>query len=134
VLFTQLRPLSSHCSSMADALRILLCMSRENLPHGFLLTLRLQTSKPIPSSQVSTDSQSSLNSFHPFYNFHFASLNCIAYGDTCSENDIPLFPTFILFKNGEMTKTFTGERSMEGLSAFVEEALESIRPGSRPKG
>jgi len=39
-----------------------------------------------------------------------------------------------LFKDGEQVKSTTGDRTMEKLSAFVEECLEIIRPGSRPVG
>ena len=44
------------------------------------------------------------------------------------------YPTFSLYKNGEFLKVFAGHKDMAGLSAFVEETLEAVRPGSRPKG
>ncbi|KAI9678363.1 MAG: hypothetical protein M1817_006310 [Caeruleum heppii] len=91
------------------------------------------TSKPIAPSKSSKDTQSSLNSFHPFYNFHFASLDCVAFGSTCEKHDIGAFPTFVLYKHGEFVKKFTGAKNMDTLSHFIEESLEAIRPGSRPK-
>lgn len=74
-----------------------------------------------------------MNAFQGFYNFHFASLNCIAYGDTCTKHDVKAWPTLLLYKNGELVEKFTGEKKMGGLSEFVEQKLEAIRPGSRPK-
>ncbi|KAI9783512.1 MAG: hypothetical protein M1839_003682 [Geoglossum umbratile] len=85
------------------------------------------TSKPFHSSQPS------LNSFHLYYNFHFANLDCVAYGSTCEAHKVHNFPTFSLFKNGELVKSLESKRTIPELSAFVEETLESIKPGSRPK-
>ena len=93
----------------------------------------IQTSKAVPSAHQSANSQASLNSFQPYYNFHFASLDCIAYGDTCSTHKIGAYPTFMLYKEAQHVKTFEGKKDMESLSHFIEEILESIRPGSRPK-
>lgn len=84
------------------------------------------------ASKKSTDSQD-LNSFHRYYDFHFVSLDCVAFGDACSKHDVNAFPTFSLYNNGKFVKKFEGHKDMAGLSAFVEEALETIRPGSRPK-
>lgn len=39
----------------------------------------------------------------------------------------------MLYKGGEEVKRFTGTKDSDGISHFVEEQLESIRPGSRPK-
>ena len=88
------------------------------------------TSKPVPGEKAST---SDMNTFSRYYDFHFGSVDCIAYGDLCSKNDITAFPTFLLFKGGERIRKFEGKKDMAGLSAFVEENLESVRPGSRPK-
>ena len=93
----------------------------------------LQTSKAVPSSHESANVQASLNAFQPYYNFHFGSLNCVAFGDICSDHKIEAFPTFLLFKEGEFVKKFEGKKDMESLSHFVEEVLETIRPGSRSK-
>jgi protein disulfide-isomerase len=40
----------------------------------------------------------------------------------------------MLYKDGELQKKFEGARDLKSLSAFVEETLETIRPGSRPIG
>ncbi|KAI9756788.1 MAG: hypothetical protein M4579_003705 [Chaenotheca gracillima] len=91
------------------------------------------TTQPVPSSSQSSDHQTSLNSFQKYYNFHFGRLDCITYGDACDKHDIRLFPTFSLYKDGKFVKDYTGPKTMEGLSAFIEETLESTKPGSRPK-
>ncbi|KAI9840764.1 MAG: hypothetical protein M1838_003925 [Thelocarpon superellum] len=100
---------------------------------GFTLYEFYYTSKPIGSSKSSIDSQSSLNAFHPYYNFHFGSLDCVAFGAACEQHGVHSFPTFILYKDGSMVKKYDGDKTMQGLSAFIEDTLESIRPGSRPK-
>ncbi|KAL8648387.1 MAG: hypothetical protein Q9210_005015, partial [Variospora velana] len=89
------------------------------------------TSQPVSSSKPA-DTKTSLNSFERYYDFHFASIDCIAYGDACSKHEITAFPTFSLYKDTKFVKKFDGHKDMAGLSAFVEETLESVRPGSRP--
>lgn len=89
------------------------------------------TSKPVPAGKKQSDSD--MNSFTRYYDFHFGSVDCIAYGDLCGKHEITAFPTFLLFKDGKIMKKYETKKDMAGLSAFVEEALESIRPGSRPK-
>ena len=39
---------------------------------------------------------------------------------------------FLLFKDGQIVKKFEGKKTMAGLSEFLEETLDSIKPGSRP--
>lgn len=76
-----------------------------------------------------------MNSFTGFYDFHFASMNCLAYRDLCIKLDVKYFPTFALYHDGELVEQYQGTKSMEGLSKFLEEKLELIRPGSRsPNG
>lgn len=89
------------------------------------------TSKPVPAGKNPSESDS-LNTFTRYYDFHFGSLDCIAYGDTCTKHDVNAFPTFFLYKDGKFLKKFEGKKDMAGLSAFIEETLESTRPGSRP--
>lgn len=91
------------------------------------------TSKPIKSVSVSSEPSSTSN-FTTYYNFHFGSLNCDAYGSACIEHNIKAYPTFIFFKNGKETGRIEGSREMETLSDFIESQLELIQPGSRPKG
>ncbi|KAI9784066.1 MAG: hypothetical protein M1835_003657 [Candelina submexicana] len=117
--------------NMADTLRVLLRMSTTSRIHPKLIVS--QTSKPVPSTQQTTDIQTSLNTFHAYYKFHFASLDCIAFGSACSAHEVNAYPSFLLYKNGQFVKKFTGAKDLASLSGFVEETLESIRPGSRPK-
>ncbi|KAL1885708.1 hypothetical protein Plec18167_001203 [Paecilomyces lecythidis] len=96
----------------------------------------VKTSDPLSTSTAkSADTQSSLNSFHGFYNFHFANINCLSYGDFCSQRlNIKFWPTFNLYHNGEFVDQYGGKKNtIEGLSQFIEEKLELIRPGSRPR-
>ena len=89
------------------------------------------TSKPVPAGKKPSESE--LNTFTRYYDFHFGSLDCIAYGDACTKHDVGAFPTFSLYKDGKFFKKFEGKKDMAGLSAFIEDTLESTRPGSRPK-
>ncbi|KAK5144878.1 hypothetical protein LTR04_001448 [Oleoguttula sp. CCFEE 6159] len=91
------------------------------------------TSKPVAASQESPDSQSSLNSFSRYYNFKFAKVDCVAFGTACSKKNVHSFPTVVLFKDGKEVKTSVGAKDLASMSKFVEDTLESIRPGSRPK-
>ncbi|EHK99924.1 hypothetical protein M7I_4179 [Glarea lozoyensis 74030] len=75
-----------------------------------------------------------MNTFTAFYKFHFGSVDCIAYGSLCSAHNVGAFPTFILYKDGEEVKRFTGAKKIKPISDFVEDTLEAIRPGSRPAG
>ncbi len=75
-----------------------------------------------------------MNTFTAYYNFHFGNVDCIAFGTACTDHGVQSFPTFVLYKNGEEVKRFVGTKDMKGLSDFVEDALETIRPGSRPIG
>ncbi|KAM5432401.1 putative protein disulfide-isomerase [Microsporum ferrugineum] len=95
------------------------------------------TSNPLLSSTAkkAADTEKSLNSFHGYYGFHFASLNCAAYADKCEELGIAGFPRFVLYYQGKPFDTFSNEKKgMEELSSFIEDKLESIKPGSRPRG
>jgi protein disulfide-isomerase len=75
-----------------------------------------------------------MNTFHAYYDFHFGSLNCVAFGTACSDHNVAAWPTFILYHDGEEVKRFDGVKDMKGLSTFIENTLESIKPGSRTVG
>ena len=90
------------------------------------------TSKPHAAPKKTSESDS-LNTFSRYFDFHFASVDCIAYGDLCSKHKIMAFPTFQLYKDGDFVKSFEGKKDMAALSAFIEDTLELTRPGSRPK-
>ncbi|KAF2430913.1 protein disulfide isomerase [Tothia fuscella] len=97
------------------------------------------TLKPVQSSSSKkedspkeSDTQD-LNSFTRYYNFKFAKVDCIAFGTACNDKKVGSFPTIILFKDGKEVKKKVGVQDLSELSKWVEETLESIRPGSRPK-
>lgn len=92
------------------------------------------TSDPVPASREPVDPQSSLNSFSRYYNFKFAKLDCVAFADACTDIGVSSFPTILMFKNGEEVKRSVGDKDMDKLSTFIEDSLETIRPGSRPQG
>lgn len=57
----------------------------------------------------------------------------MAHADACAQIEANSFPSLILFKDGEEVKRSVGDKDMKKLGAFIEECLESIKPGSRPK-
>lgn len=113
-------PYCGHCKAIA--------------PHWQTLYEFYATSDPLEGlTKGGQPDLSSPNSFHGFYNFHFASLNCVAYGDVCQKNGIQAWPSFVLFKDGQVVEKYSGQRTMEAFSSYVEEKLEQIKPGSRPR-
>ncbi|KAF2734600.1 thioredoxin-like protein [Polyplosphaeria fusca] len=90
------------------------------------------TSKPILSKQESEGD--SLNTFTRWYDFKFAKVNCIAFSDTCVKKDIGNFPSIVQFKDGKEVKKVKGAQDLADLSKWVEDILETTRPGSRPQG
>src|SRR5437763_114553 len=93
------------------------------------------TSAPLEGRTKSAETIdfSSPNSFHGYYNFHFASINCIAFGEECEKHKVNAFPTFLLYKDGELVEKYDGKKTMEAFSNYVEEKLEQTKPGSRPR-
>lgn len=91
------------------------------------------TSKP-PITTSSESDQDGLNSFTRYYDFKIAKVDCIAFRDACIEHGIESYPTFIHYKDGKETDKKVGELKLKTLSHWVEEILETIRPGSRVQG
>ncbi|KAJ6103611.1 hypothetical protein N7486_003833 [Penicillium sp. IBT 16267x] len=90
------------------------------------------TSNPITPSSGKTPDPKSVNSFTQYYNFHFASMNCLTDGDLCEKLGIRAYPTFAFYENGVQKDTFVGAKKIEDLSKLIEERLEATKPGSRP--
>ena len=93
------------------------------------------TSSPLKGKTTSANKVdlNSANSFTRYYDFHFASINCVAFGEACEANGIKAWPAFMLYHNGEFVERYKGEKTMEAMAHFVEEKLEQIKPGSRPR-
>lgn len=89
------------------------------------------TDDPVPQTQ---GTEGDLNSFTKYYDFHFGKVDCVANGDACAEQNIGAFPTVVLFKDGKRVKSETGAQNLAFMSTWVEETLETIKPGSRVKG
>jgi protein disulfide-isomerase len=89
------------------------------------------TDDPVPQSQGTEDD---LNGFTKYYDFHFAKVDCVANGDACAAHSIGSFPTVVLFKDGVKISSNTGAQNLAFMSTWVEETLETIKPGSRIKG
>jgi protein disulfide-isomerase len=90
------------------------------------------TSKPITAKDEPEGD--SLNSFKRFYDFNFAKVDCIASADLCAAHNIMSFPSMVYFRDGKETSRQKGSKDMKELSQWVEELLETIRPGSRKEG
>lgn len=90
------------------------------------------TSPPVTPSE-DTDPSTSLNSFTRYYDFHFGRVDCVAFGSACQAHEVGSFPTVLVFKDGKMLKKSVGAKSLTEMSEWLEEVLESIKPGSRPK-
>lgn len=84
------------------------------------------TSSPVGSGNVGID-------FTKFYDFRFATLDCEAYGDLCSEVGVQSYPTTHLYKDGVIKETIKGVKTVPQLSKIIETALEETKPGTRPK-
>ncbi|KAL4910454.1 hypothetical protein BDW74DRAFT_52050 [Aspergillus multicolor] len=90
------------------------------------------TSNPLSAASTKQSETRSLNSFEGFYNFHFAAMNCLAYGDLCKKLEVGYFPTFSFYHDGKQVEQYEGKKTMEAFSEYIEEKLEAIQPGSRP--
>ncbi|KAI0022331.1 thioredoxin-like protein [Xylariomycetidae sp. FL0641] len=86
------------------------------------------TSK-VPASLSST---TSTTSFEKAYDIQFGSLNCLAYGDLCTKQEVTSYPQTSLFKDGERVNVVKGAKNMTMVSNMIEEALEEEYPGTRP--
>jgi len=91
------------------------------------------TSKPVTGTTKEMDTTQSLNSFERYYDYHFGQVNCVTEGDMCEKHGVGAYPTILLMKGNKEVKRHEGKRTMEDVSRFIEENLEMIKPGSRPK-
>ncbi|KAF2092223.1 thioredoxin-like protein [Saccharata proteae CBS 121410] len=112
-------PYCHHCKALAPTWQTL---------YEFYYTM-----DPLPNEKSKSSEGDSLNTFTRYYDFKFAKLDCVAFSDACAAKDIHSFPTIILFKDGEEVKKHVGASDLKYYSDWIEETLETIRPGSRPK-
>ncbi|TGZ81526.1 thioredoxin-domain-containing protein [Ascodesmis nigricans] len=88
---------------------------------------------PPPNAGLSAPKDNAAGpSFTEVYDFHFADLNCLAYGDLCSELKIEAWPKFIIFKDGEEWDVYKHRAEITAMTQYMEETLDKIKPGSRP--
>jgi len=90
------------------------------------------TSKPISTSKDSDED--GLNSFTRWYDFKFAKVDCMAFRDACTDHGIGSYPTIVQYKDGKEITKKVGEQDLKSVSSWVEEILETVRPGSRDAG
>ncbi|KAF6840908.1 disulfide isomerase [Colletotrichum plurivorum] len=81
------------------------------------------TSKPEKEDKPFTD----------FYDFRFATVNCVAYYDLCASHNVASYPSTILYKNGEQAELIKGVKEIDQVSPIIEKHLEEAKPGSRPR-
>ncbi|KAJ3955909.1 hypothetical protein N0V92_007559 [Colletotrichum tropicale] len=72
-------------------------------------------------------------SFTEFYDFRFATVNCVAYFDLCASHNVQSYPSTILYKNGEVAELIKGVKEIDQVSPILEKYLEAAKPGSRPR-
>jgi protein disulfide-isomerase len=90
------------------------------------------TSKPIASKEETEGD--SLNSFTRYYDFKFAKVDCMAFADACAAHEVGSYPSLYYFKDGKLVQKEVGAKDMKGLSTWIEQLLEAIRPGTRKEG
>ncbi|KAG3191865.1 hypothetical protein PC129_g25069, partial [Phytophthora cactorum] len=83
------------------------------------------TSKPVAADADDT-------TFLAYYDFRFATINCVAYYDLCMDHDVKSYPTSIMYEGGEVFESMRGVKNATVLSTAIEKALEKVKPGSRP--
>ncbi|RYO77487.1 hypothetical protein DL762_009224 [Monosporascus cannonballus] len=71
--------------------------------------------------------------FEKFYDIKFGALNCVAYGDLCTQHNITSYPQTSLFIDGKKADFVKGNKNMTMISGLIERALEEQKPGTRPK-
>lgn len=70
--------------------------------------------------------------FQDYHGLRFATLNCVAHSDFCSDIEVTAWPETTLFVDGKKVESLTGQRTIAQMSEMIEKALEADKPGSRP--
>ncbi|KAI5865154.1 thioredoxin-like protein [Durotheca rogersii] len=84
------------------------------------------------SDSPATSSSSAGSAFEKYYDIRFGQVNCLAYGDLCSKEEILSYPQTSLYKNGELVDMVRGGKNISMASKLIEGALEKEYPGTRP--
>jgi protein disulfide-isomerase len=90
------------------------------------------TSNPLFLSGLKPGELASLDSFTGYYNLHFGSINCLAFGDFCTKLNVEFFPAWAFYDMGVQNGRPVGAKTMSEIAAMIETKLETIKPGSRP--
>lgn len=61
-----------------------------------------------------------------------AQVNCVQYGDFCTEMKIKYYPMLNLWRNGEFVETYEGSRDLEVLQEYIEKHAKSTTPKIAP--
>lgn len=72
-------------------------------------------------------------SFMKFYDFRFGMINCVAYQDLCSAHNVASFPLTIIYEEGAPRESIRGVKGLEIMATAIEDALDTYKPGTRPK-
>ncbi|KAF4993570.1 hypothetical protein FDECE_13366 [Fusarium decemcellulare] len=70
--------------------------------------------------------------FTDYYDFRFATINCVAYYDLCMDHNVQSYPTTILYEDGKEIDNLRGIKNTTLLSNAIEKALAKSKPG-RPE-
>jgi len=60
------------------------------------------------------------------YGFFMAQVNCLAQGDLCDANGIEAYPTMKLFHEGLEVKKFSGKRTFDNVSSFIDTNTQEL--------
>ncbi|KAH8173086.1 thioredoxin domain-containing protein [Sarocladium implicatum] len=71
--------------------------------------------------------------FMDFYSFRFGMINCVAFYDLCVEHEVKTYPMTIIYENGQPRESIRGVKAMDILSTAIEDAIDTYKPGTRPK-
>lgn len=71
--------------------------------------------------------------FMDFYSFRFGMINCVAFYDLCVSHDIKTYPMTVIYEDGSPRESIRGVKTMDILSTAIEDALDTYKPGTRPK-
>ncbi|CAE6365890.1 unnamed protein product [Rhizoctonia solani] len=62
--------------------------------------------------------------------FTMAQVNCIAQGDLCNSNQVTGYPQVILFKEGEKIEEYSGDRTPDDLSSWIDKRVADYAQSS----